>query len=247
MILRRLTTALRKQDWVTVLVETLIVVFGVFIGLQVNNWNTARVDHQQEARYLERVAQDFVTIQDRIQRGQEAANQGMRGCLITLRAINIANEEQPGELPGDAELFEAFQACGGSIRPPGTSATLQEMIASGAFADLRNPRLRTLLYEFDQSVEMFDRSYSGNFESAQLIDLGLISDIQRFKSDPDAKDHDARFKVISIDRERVLNNGQLRGAFMAYRDFTEINLIWLFYQQERVDEIVDILKSETAP
>jgi hypothetical protein len=39
--LRRLADALRKQDWFTVAVETLIVVFGVFIGLQVGNWNDA--------------------------------------------------------------------------------------------------------------------------------------------------------------------------------------------------------------
>ncbi|MFT5774992.1 MAG: hypothetical protein ACI9NG_000943 [Hyphomonas sp.] len=32
---------MRKQDWFTVAVETLIVVFGVFIGLQVGNWNDA--------------------------------------------------------------------------------------------------------------------------------------------------------------------------------------------------------------
>jgi hypothetical protein len=44
MILRRLTTAFRKQDWFTVVVETLIVVFGVFMGLQVNNWNAARAE-----------------------------------------------------------------------------------------------------------------------------------------------------------------------------------------------------------
>jgi len=48
MILRRLTTAFRKQDWFTVAVETLIVVFGVFIGLQVNNWNEARAVRAQE-------------------------------------------------------------------------------------------------------------------------------------------------------------------------------------------------------
>ena len=42
MILRRLTDALRKQDWFTVVIETLIVVLGVFLGLQVNNWNEAR-------------------------------------------------------------------------------------------------------------------------------------------------------------------------------------------------------------
>ena len=48
MILRRLTTALRKQDWVTVVIETLIVVFGVFIGLQVNNCNEARAQWAEE-------------------------------------------------------------------------------------------------------------------------------------------------------------------------------------------------------
>ncbi len=42
MILRRLATSIRKQDWFAVVIETLIVVLGVFLGLQVNNWNEAR-------------------------------------------------------------------------------------------------------------------------------------------------------------------------------------------------------------
>lgn len=44
MILRRLAAAVRRQDWFTVFVETMIVVFGVFIGLQVNNWIEARLE-----------------------------------------------------------------------------------------------------------------------------------------------------------------------------------------------------------
>ena len=47
MILRRITDAFRKQDWFPVAVETLIVVFGVFIGLQVNNWNEERKNHKE--------------------------------------------------------------------------------------------------------------------------------------------------------------------------------------------------------
>ena len=59
MILRRLATALRKQDWFTVMVEILIVVLGVFIGIQVSNWNDARIDHGRAAAYLERIDQDL--------------------------------------------------------------------------------------------------------------------------------------------------------------------------------------------
>lgn len=43
MILRRITDAFRKQDWFPVAVETLIEVFGVFIGLQVHNWKVRTV------------------------------------------------------------------------------------------------------------------------------------------------------------------------------------------------------------
>ena len=58
MILRRLTEALRKQDWFTVVIETLIVVFGVFIGLQVNNWNAARVERDSEQVLLMRLQEE---------------------------------------------------------------------------------------------------------------------------------------------------------------------------------------------
>lgn len=34
----------QRDHWFTVLIQTLIVIFGVFIGLQVNNWNKARTD-----------------------------------------------------------------------------------------------------------------------------------------------------------------------------------------------------------
>ena len=46
MILRRLTDALRKQDWFTVVIETLIVVLGVFLGIQLGNWNEARAEQR---------------------------------------------------------------------------------------------------------------------------------------------------------------------------------------------------------
>ena len=40
MILRRFAEHLRKRDWTSVVIEILIVVLGVFIGLQVNDWGS---------------------------------------------------------------------------------------------------------------------------------------------------------------------------------------------------------------
>lgn len=244
MIFRRLTHAFRKQDWFTVVVEIMIVVLGVFIGLQVNNWNEARQDSVREVRYLERMAEDFVSIQDRIQRGRQAADNSMASCLIALQAINVFNGEQPGELPTEEQLFDAVSHCGDNIRPTGTSATLQEMIASGAFAQLHNERLRSLLYEFDQSVEMFNDSYKDNMSYAFNKDDGTLDDISRFKVNLEAVNVDERYKIEGIDRDRALSDRHVRKSLLAFFDVAWVSLIWLEYQQERVDEIVDILSKE---
>ncbi len=59
MILRRLATAVRRQDWSTVGLEIMIVVLGVFLGLQVNNWNVNRSDRVAEIEHLAALEQDI--------------------------------------------------------------------------------------------------------------------------------------------------------------------------------------------
>jgi hypothetical protein len=42
MILRRIAESVRARDWFTFTIEFAIVVAGVFIGIQVANWNAVR-------------------------------------------------------------------------------------------------------------------------------------------------------------------------------------------------------------
>jgi hypothetical protein len=48
MILRSVTRHVRDQNWFAVGIDFLIVVVGVFIGIQVANWNEARVQQERE-------------------------------------------------------------------------------------------------------------------------------------------------------------------------------------------------------
>ena len=52
MILRRIIAHFRKQEWTAIALDFLIVVLGVFVGLQVNNWNEARTERAKEHGYL---------------------------------------------------------------------------------------------------------------------------------------------------------------------------------------------------
>ncbi len=59
MILRRVIAHFRKQEWTAIALDFLIVVVGVFVGMQVTNWNAARADAGKAERYLARIGADL--------------------------------------------------------------------------------------------------------------------------------------------------------------------------------------------
>jgi hypothetical protein len=59
MILRRIAQSVRARDWFTVLIELAIVVAGVFIGIEVANWNEGRKFAAQERSYLSQLRDEI--------------------------------------------------------------------------------------------------------------------------------------------------------------------------------------------
>lgn len=59
MILRRLVQNLKQQHWTGVFIELAIVVLGVFMGMQVSNWNQQRELDQQSELFTARLKADM--------------------------------------------------------------------------------------------------------------------------------------------------------------------------------------------
>lgn len=59
MILRRIITSIKNQDIGTLIAEVIVIVLGIFIGLQVDDWNERRKDRNDEIIYLERIVADL--------------------------------------------------------------------------------------------------------------------------------------------------------------------------------------------
>jgi len=58
MLLRSITKHVKDQNWFAVFLDFIIVVVGVFIGIQVANWNDERKDRIEEKMFLERLYQE---------------------------------------------------------------------------------------------------------------------------------------------------------------------------------------------
>lgn len=102
MILRRLTQHVKEQNWLAVGLVFMIVVLGVFIGIQVSNWNEDRVARQEEAQWIERLTVEFKDTQKKNAPRQETYREYARrtGALIDLI--------HSGEPPEDEQQMKLY-------------------------------------------------------------------------------------------------------------------------------------------
>ena len=68
MILSRVVTHVREQNWTAIAIDFVIVVVGVFIGIQVSNWNSERIERREELVHLTAMAEDVAWSIDSLER-----------------------------------------------------------------------------------------------------------------------------------------------------------------------------------
>ena len=143
MILQRLALSLKKRDWGLVLLEVLIVVIGIFVGLQVDGWNEGRKTKIRSEQLVAQLIDDthlaignskaeIERIQARVQRG-----------LLVLRKLD--GEELTPEEEEDfrAGLNNIIQST-----PPELNIGLMGAILSGQTIVV-DPKLEDALREFE--------------------------------------------------------------------------------------------------
>ena len=162
MILRRLTEALRKQDWFTVVIETLIVVFGVFIGLQVNNWNAARVERDSEQVLLMRLQEETRSLLDTQE--EELANNRPR--LELLRSAHPVMFSLAPSRPLTNDECWALVVSHWLPSPTEELPSLDELLASGRFDLISNPSVKAALRDY---AVVKERSCSARAEAVSEL------------------------------------------------------------------------------
>ena len=154
MILRRISESIRRQDWFTVLLEIVIVVIGVFIGIEVANWNDARKDAIEQAAILDRLADDFSALEPTVRELVEfnrTTYQGTADVIVALR------RENP---PADDAAFRFALARANWVQSlPQVAPTYEQLVNSGALSDIEDTALRNALTQYGDAHERLERLY----------------------------------------------------------------------------------------
>lgn len=164
MIPRRIAEHVRSQNWFAVAVDFVIVVLGVFIGFQVDNWWTSRSDARREQAYLQALQQDFAQVIGELE-GDAGRYRDIVNAMLVLLAQS--RRDQP-DLPVD----ELNRACGYLLSMVGTSVvsdTYDNLKGSGDLRLIRDQELKNRMAEFFAQVGIID--LVSNTHEMQLVNV----------------------------------------------------------------------------
>jgi len=147
MILRRVIKHFRHQEWTAIFLDFLIVVVGVFVGLQVSNWNETRLREQTAQTYIERLREELAASKEDISQRLTYFRQTRTNALRALSAL-----DQPPEALGEQFLVDIYQASQMLQREYGRD-TYNEILSVGANNAISDIAVRKRLANFYRSIK----------------------------------------------------------------------------------------------
>jgi len=148
-IVRRGIAQLRRQDWMAVFIELVVVILGVFLGVQAANWNEDREQDRKSAVFTERLKTDLRAEAWNIEMQIGYHEQVQANAR---RAADALSGRDP--LPDEALLVAAFRATqyNDNVRQ---RATYDELTSTGDLGLIRDYALRKLAMNV-YTTQVFD-------------------------------------------------------------------------------------------
>ena len=128
--------------------EIVLVVIGILIALQINNWNQNRLNEQLESQYYERLLEDIREEKIILQAVMNYSNQVLGHAKSAIKVFEVSPDANQNPLDNIIDMYQASQL----QDPYSASSTYKELIASGQINLIQNDSLKTALiryYEID--------------------------------------------------------------------------------------------------
>lgn len=148
MILRRVVAHVRKQEWTAIAIDFLIVVLGVFIGLQVQAFAVERDRQKSERDYLSRLhgeIQQLLVTRARYDRTRTKFSADLLGAVELL-------DEAQGGTPLSPEQCDAIAGSAHTTVPPADLPTIAELLSTGRLDHLSSATVRTAILTYMQDA-----------------------------------------------------------------------------------------------
>lgn len=153
MLVRRFAEHIRTQNWFLVCVEIIVVVAGIFIALQVDDWNQQRKDIALERQYLARMQDEFERLLE-VEEGRLRWNDARIADGALIQRV-LDNQHLSDD---DRQEFEyALYLLGAVNRGRLSWGTVEELRSTGNIRLIRDWSLRQHITDVENQFKWNER------------------------------------------------------------------------------------------
>ena len=225
--LGRISQALREQNWTAVVIEVAVVVVGVLVGLQANNWNETRKTERDVRSLMQNIRGEFVSNRSSLETTRDQLDAIMGA---SQRVLSLVRQEEIGMRETELDSLIELTFFWPTWTP--SSAASQELVNSGKLSVLDDDGVKPLLFEWERHMRQVDEGNRRMERSSQdLIDYVKVNGSLR----------NTNHGRISVERSplAVSNRGLLSDPrFENYVDEKLVMARFLAYQYQQADELI---------
>jgi hypothetical protein len=164
--------------------EILLVVIGILIALQVNNWNQQRINAQKEHLLLDALHKEFIENREQLKRVEDIHEIALEGTRYFISQfpidIQVVNRDSLNEAVGKWGRYATFNPSQGVVR---------SLVNTSSFELISDYELRLLLISWEDVLE----DYREEEDLARDINYNvLLTQISQYASWNDEDFNDSR-------------------------------------------------------
>ena len=222
--------------------EIILVVIGILIALQINNWNEARKLNAEEFKALENIHRDFL-------KNREILSGVMTDTQTVLEAgLQILNHTGNKKKPSNENTFNTWlnDIFNGTPYYP-QNGFLDDLLSSGKLGIFKNLELRNLLSSWKPSVNVLTERFNKHDSNEELLNKYILENVSWLNADQvSLENRNIKFPVsgFDIDNRKLLD-------YLLFENLLENTIIstdnyYTFQIQtlELIDKIITVLENE---
>lgn len=172
MLFRRFSKNIRDHDWLAVIIDFVILVVGVFIGLQVTEWSQVRADRIAEGKALERLVVEYERNLELLAEGKEKSRQVMAASAALLAMI----EPEPDPGLTDERVAPLLIDCLTNPKFIPALGVTNSLMASGDLRLIADPGIQDRLTQWSATAQVVIEWQEIERHHGEELILGLTYD-----------------------------------------------------------------------
>ncbi|MEM7431781.1 MAG: hypothetical protein AAF351_07555 [Pseudomonadota bacterium] len=245
MIVRRIREHIQRQDWFALALDFVIVVVGVFVGLQAQDWNTNRAERAAEKDALARLITEYQVNLGILDYDRERS---VRSEKATNTLIGMISPD-PAPVTVNATLNETFSNIFTNPKFVPNLGTTNSLIASGDIRLIRDPEIQRLLTQWPTTAQtMIEWQEIERMHSEELI-LGYTfnyvawPDFHHIDSEYSMENFgDVPDSLLESDFNGLLSSKRFEGMLANRRSNLRFSVARIDALKEDTQELIDLMQ-----